>query len=193
MASPAIWLGLFPVLLAGLIGRLQAINNFTIGDKDGWAPYNYPDKKARTNAMLWAGELRFQINDTLNFSGSGPVLVVSSTDYYDCTTRSPNRTLRAPNLTFTFDRPGPFYFISADHDNCTNGQKMILVVITPRSKAPAAAPSPDCCCSPDDSPILDSVAADIFSTSSGTAATSPAVYTWAVHLLFSVCLCVFQV
>lgn len=47
---------------------------------------------------------------------------------------------------FTFDRSGPFYFISGNKSNCDKGQKLTVVVLSLRNRSPsttgAGAPTP---------------------------------------------------
>ncbi|GAU27137.1 hypothetical protein TSUD_104460 [Trifolium subterraneum] len=113
---------------------------FNVGGKDGWAV------KPSQWYGQWAEENRFQINDTLYFKynkGSDSVLVVSKEDYYSCNIGNPIQKLDGGDSTFTFDKSGPFFFISGNVENCKKGQKLIVVVLSPnhhRKQGPSASP-----------------------------------------------------
>lgn len=79
--------------------------------------------------------------------GSDSVMVVKKEDYGSCNTKSPIRKMDDGVSTFTFDKSGPFFFISGNAKNCKEGQKLIVVVMAVRSNkphppSPAAAPAP---------------------------------------------------
>ena len=80
------------------------------------------------------------------------MLLVTKEDYESCNTASPPAAILAGdgNIVFTFDRSGPFYFISGKDDNCKRGEKMVVVVLADRSKRTpvttppfSPAPAPD--------------------------------------------------
>ncbi|KAK1439604.1 hypothetical protein QVD17_05424 [Tagetes erecta] len=134
--SLCIFLSLFFTLLC-----FSQANNFNVGGKDGWTLH--PSE----NYNQWSSRLRFIVNDTLHFkynSGSDSVLEVSKADYESCNTNSPITSLTGGDSVFNLNRPGPFYFISGNKSNCDQGQKLTVVVISPKTKhtPPAAAPAP---------------------------------------------------
>ncbi|XP_059290185.1 early nodulin-like protein 2 isoform X4 [Lycium ferocissimum] len=89
--------------------------------------------------------LRFQINDSVLFKykqGGDSVLEVSKDDYDKCNTNSPIKKMEDGNSMFTFDRSGPFYFISGNKDSCNKGQKIQIVVISVRKTTPPAPKTP---------------------------------------------------
>ncbi|PON49696.1 Cupredoxin [Parasponia andersonii] len=116
---------------------------FFVGRKDGWV------LNPSENFNHWAERNRFQVNDTLFFKykeGSDSVLVVNRDDYDTCNATNPKLSLTDGSSVFTFDRSGPFYFISGK--NCQKGQKLVVVVLAVRDKKrqptspPPAAPPP---------------------------------------------------
>ncbi|KAL8237892.1 hypothetical protein R6Q59_018973 [Mikania micrantha] len=114
---------------------------FNVGGKDGWTLH--PSE----NYNQWSSRLRFIVNDTLHFKyngGSDSVLEVSKGDYDSCNTNSPITSLTGGDSVFNLNRPGPFYFISGNKSNCDQGQKLTVVVISPKKKQapPAGAPAP---------------------------------------------------
>lgn len=71
------------------------------------------------------------------------VVEVSKEDYEKCNTSSPIAEYKDGNTKVTLDRSGPFYFISGAAGHCEKGQKLAVVVISPRHRrsiAPAPAP-----------------------------------------------------
>ncbi|TVU28320.1 hypothetical protein EJB05_19834 [Eragrostis curvula] len=70
------------------------------------------------------------------------VLLVTHDDYKQCSTETPLSRFTDGDTKFTFDRFGPFYFVSGVPGHCEAGQRMIARVMAPSSLtvAPAAAP-----------------------------------------------------
>ncbi|MED6216987.1 hypothetical protein PIB30_013201 [Stylosanthes scabra] len=71
----------------------------------------------------------------------------SKEDYGNCNTTSPIKKFNDGNTKVELDHPGPFFFISGAKGNCEQGEKLHVVVLTPRgspapSHAPATTPSP---------------------------------------------------
>ncbi|XP_062103029.1 early nodulin-like protein 3 [Humulus lupulus] len=115
---------------------------FFVGGKDGWV------SNPSENFNHWAERNRFRVNDTLFFKykqGTDSVLVVKPDDYNTCNTATPLLSLADGGSVFTFDRSGPFFFISGNAQNCQKGQKLIVVVMAVRNNKPqpaASAPAP---------------------------------------------------
>ncbi|XP_065010229.1 early nodulin-like protein 3 [Musa acuminata AAA Group] len=151
------WLLLAEVLLGLLVDSTGAYV-FYAGGRDGWVLHpseSYHD---------WAGRNRFQVNDTIVFrykKGSDSVLVVTKQDYDACDVSKPIQKLDGGDSVFKIDRSGPFYFISGAPGKCSQGQKLVVVVMAvrqppsepsvpspaspphiPPSPTPAASPSP---------------------------------------------------
>ncbi|PSR91875.1 Early nodulin-like protein [Actinidia chinensis var. chinensis] len=97
----------------------------------------------------WSERSRFVIGDSLVWkydSSKDSVLEVSKTDYETCNTSKPIAEYKDGNTKVELHRSGPFYFISGAHDHCQQGQKLTVVVISPRhhhmiSSAPAPSPA----------------------------------------------------
>ncbi|WVZ01601.1 hypothetical protein V8G54_027670 [Vigna mungo] len=81
-------------------------------------------------------------------SGSDSVLVVKKEDYDSCNTNNAMQEMDGGDSLFTFEKSGPFFFISGNAQNCQRGQKLTVVVLAVRhnklahSLFPAATPSP---------------------------------------------------
>ncbi|GAB2230791.1 hypothetical protein Droror1_Dr00015083 [Drosera rotundifolia] len=132
-------------LLCGVIVAAAAVfecgcaRTFDIGGRDGWvlAPaegYNH-----------WAERNRFLINDILAFkykSGQDSVLQVTAPSYYTCNATIPILNMSTGDDSFKLDHSGPFYFISGVQAHCQKGQKLIVVVLSPRPLPTAAPPKP---------------------------------------------------
>ncbi|KVI10471.1 early nodulin-like protein 2 [Cynara cardunculus var. scolymus] len=121
---------------------------FNVGGRDGWTLH--PSE----NYNQWSGRLRFIVNDALHFKyngGSDSVLEVNNGDYDNCNTKNPITKLAGGDSYFTLNRSGPFYFISGNKSNCDQGQKLNVVVISPKTKSsppPAGVASPPTSFSP---------------------------------------------
>ncbi|CAL5196762.1 unnamed protein product [Lathyrus oleraceus] len=125
-------------LLFVLVSTSQALK-FDIGRTAGWS-LNPPE-----NYNQWSRRNRFLVNDILVFKynkGSDSVLEVNKEAYDKCNKTNPINKFEDGNTEFTLDRSGPFYFISGNDKNCEKGQKLTLVVISPRGHTPKSAPSP---------------------------------------------------
>ncbi|KAJ1413107.1 Phytocyanin domain [Sesbania bispinosa] len=64
--------------------------------------------------------------------------------YANCNSHpSPIERYSDGNTKVKLDRPGPFYFISGAKGHCEKGQKVIVVVVSPkRSRYMAISPAP---------------------------------------------------
>ncbi|KAE8716443.1 Early nodulin-like protein 1 [Hibiscus syriacus] len=101
--------------------------------------------------------------------GSDSVLLVTKEDYFSCNTKSPVQSLTEGDSIFTFDRSGPFFFITGNADNCNKGQKLSVVVMAVRHKPPQQQPqteSPKASDAPSDS--VDGVPAPSSEQKSGS-------------------------
>ncbi|MED6181625.1 hypothetical protein PIB30_021049 [Stylosanthes scabra] len=100
----------------------------------------------------WAERSRFQVGDHLVWKYDGKedsVLEVDKEDYANCSTSNPMKEYNDGTTKVELDRPGAFYFISGAAGHCQKGQKLVVVVMSPRggrrsagfSPAPSPAPS----------------------------------------------------
>ncbi|XP_020252174.1 early nodulin-like protein 1, partial [Asparagus officinalis] len=115
--------------------------DFYVGGKDGWV------QNPREGYNDWASRMRFQVNDRLVFKykkEEDSVLVVKDQEDYDsCNVKKPTQKLEGGDSIFQFGRSGPFFFISGVPDKCSEGEKMIVVVMATRNKnTPPVSPSP---------------------------------------------------
>ncbi|CAI8599539.1 unnamed protein product [Vicia faba] len=93
----------------------------------------------------WAEKSRFNVGDHLVWKydgGKDSVLQVSKDDYANCNSSNPIEEYNDGNTKVKLDRPGPFYFISGAKGHCEKGQKLVVVVITPRRRHSAVSPAP---------------------------------------------------
>ncbi|RHN43181.1 putative cupredoxin [Medicago truncatula] len=122
---------------------LSSAYKFNVGGNHGWAV-----KSSRHYYNNWATRTRFRINDILFFkynNGFDSVLVVNKHDYDSCNIKNPIHKMSDGDSTYKFDKVSLFYFISGNLVNCQNGQKLKVVVYSPRhhhgpSLSPAVAP-----------------------------------------------------
>lgn len=68
------------------------------------------------------------------------VLVVDKYGYYHCDTSKATATYTDGNTVVKLERPGFIYFITGTGDNCRNGQRLIVDVMSPHSSTVAAPP-----------------------------------------------------
>uniref|UniRef100_A0A0E0LER3 Phytocyanin domain-containing protein n=1 Tax=Oryza punctata TaxID=4537 RepID=A0A0E0LER3_ORYPU len=134
----------------GLMVAAASAMQFRVGGGRGWS---VPDANAEPYNS-WAGRMRFQIGDQLLFvypKEMDAVVVVDQGAYDACNTSSSSVAggggrFDDGNTVFTFDRSGPFFFISGNEANCRAGEKLIVVVMADRSgrhaPPPAAVPPP---------------------------------------------------
>ncbi|KAF1859734.1 hypothetical protein Lal_00010318 [Lupinus albus] len=59
------------------------------------------------------------------------VLTVDKKDYINCDTSNPITVFDNGKSILNLDMSGPFYFISGTEDHCTNGQKLLVEVMSP--------------------------------------------------------------
>ncbi|XP_010242072.1 PREDICTED: early nodulin-like protein 1 [Nelumbo nucifera] len=133
------------MLLVCLLFSFSEAREILVGGKtDAWEiPSSEPESLNR-----WAGASRFQIGDSLVWkydANKDSVLQVTKEAYASCNVSSPIAEYKDGNTKVVLDRSGPFYFISGANGHCEKGQKLIVVVLSPRSGfisfSPAASPS----------------------------------------------------
>ena len=67
---------------------------------------------------------------------------VNKEDYANCNSSNPIEQYNDGNTKVKLDRPGPFYFISGAKGHCEQGQKLIVVVMSPKRKYMGVSPAP---------------------------------------------------
>jgi len=75
-------------------------------------------------------------------SGKDSVLEVTREEYGSCSSSNPIKEYSDGNTKVKLDRPGPFYFISGAKGHCEKGQKLIVVVISPKHTFHRISPAP---------------------------------------------------
>ncbi|KAL2337013.1 hypothetical protein Fmac_011459 [Flemingia macrophylla] len=94
----------------------------------------------------WAERSRFRVDDYLVWkyeSGKDSVLEVTREAYANCNISNPIKEYSDGKTKVKLDHPGPFYFISGAKGHCEKGQKVIVVVMSPRHTiSPAPSPAP---------------------------------------------------
>nr|GMD31902.1 early nodulin-like protein 1 [Ipomoea batatas] len=131
--SMMVWVGFMCVILTALMWSSEGRppRTFQAGGRDGWRLL--PDD----GLNRWAEKRRFRVNDTIAFEyekGKDSVLVVRKRAYHHCNKTSPIHNMTDGFSTLKFTRNGHFYFISGYAQNCLNGQKLRLVVMSPNHR-----------------------------------------------------------
>ena len=67
---------------------------------------------------------------------------VNKEDYANCNSSNPIEEYNDGNTKVKLDRPGPFYFISGAKGHCVQGQKLIVVVMSPKKRSIGVSPAP---------------------------------------------------
>ncbi|XP_006284591.2 early nodulin-like protein 1 [Capsella rubella] len=117
-------------------------NEVTVGGKSG--DWKIPSSSS-FSFNEWAQKSRFKVGDSIVFryeAGKDSVLQVTREAYEKCNTTSPKASYSDGNTKVKLDQSGPVYFISGTEGHCQKGQKLRLVVVTPRDSAFSPAPSP---------------------------------------------------
>ncbi|TKY74803.1 Early nodulin protein 1 [Spatholobus suberectus] len=130
------------LLLLFLLFGFSAAKELLVGGKiDAW---KIPSSEA-DSLNQWAERSRFRVGDHLVWkyeSGKDSVLEVTREDYGNCSTSNPINEYSDGNTKVKLERPGPFYFISGAKGHCEKGQKLIVVVMSPRHRYTAISPAP---------------------------------------------------
>ncbi|XP_054791280.1 mavicyanin-like [Prosopis cineraria] len=124
-------------LASSMNGSVEASTQFKVGDAFGW---QQPPPNNSAFYTQWASMIRFHVSDSLVFEyKNDSVVSVDKWDYYHCDASDPITMFNNGNSSINLDQPGSFYFISGLYDHCSNGQKLMVQVISPMS---VSAPSP---------------------------------------------------
>ncbi|XP_027333371.1 early nodulin-like protein 1 [Abrus precatorius] len=129
-----------------LFGFSVAKETLVGGKTDAWKiPSSQSD-----SLNQWAERSRFQVGDYLVWKydgGKDSVIEVNREDYGNCSVSKPIKEYNDGNTKVKLEHPGPFYFISGAKGHCEKGQKLVVVVLTPRGRtnsaiSPTTSPSP---------------------------------------------------
>ncbi|XP_061365272.1 early nodulin-like protein 15 [Gastrolobium bilobum] len=130
------------LLFLFLLFGFSAAKELLVGGKiDAW---KIPSSEA-DSLNQWAERSRFHVGDHLVWKyegGKDSVLEVNREEYGNCSTSNPIKEYSDGNTKVKLDRPGPFYFISGVKGHCEKGQKIIVVVMSPRNRYAGISPSP---------------------------------------------------
>ncbi|RZC59040.1 hypothetical protein C5167_006348 [Papaver somniferum] len=145
MAISPIYVGLSTSLvLVNLIisSNFSEAKDFLVGGKsNGWEIPSSPQSQPLNH---WAQSSRFQLGDSLVWeyeTGKDSVLQVTRENYLNCVLTKPVAEYKdGENTKVELNKSGPYYFISGAKGHCEKGQKLIVVVMAPRSTAPAPSP-----------------------------------------------------
>lgn len=81
--------------------------------------------------------------------GKDSVLEVSEEEYKTCNTTHPITSFSDGDSLFVLSRSGPFFFVSGNSENCLQGQKLAVKVMStvhhshsPRQPSPSPSPTP---------------------------------------------------
>ncbi|XP_050127019.1 early nodulin-like protein 1 [Malus sylvestris] len=131
------------ILVVFLLFSFSEAREFAVGGKNGsWA---VPSSESQS-LNKWAESTRFRVGDTLVWkydSAKDSVLRVTKEDYTNCNASNPIEQYKDGETKLHLDQPGPCYFISGTKGHCEKGQKLVVVVMTPRKHLGISpAPSP---------------------------------------------------
>ncbi|KAG7618070.1 Cupredoxin [Arabidopsis thaliana x Arabidopsis arenosa] len=141
MASSSLLVTIFLCISVFFFSSVNA-NEVTVGGKSG--DWKIPPSSS-FSFNEWAQKARFKVGDFIVFkyeAGKDSVLQVTREAYEKCNTTSPKASYTDGNTKVKLDQAGPVYFISGTEGHCQKGQKLRLVVITPRNSAFSPGPSP---------------------------------------------------
>ncbi|KAK9682881.1 hypothetical protein RND81_10G103700 [Saponaria officinalis] len=139
-------IGLISVILGFtvMVCFTEARDHLVGGKPDAW---KVPSDDSESLSK-WAQKNRFNIGDKLVWkysSKTDSVLQVTREAYLTCNTTTPISEHKNDNndtTTVVLDKSGPHYFISGLKPNCDKGEKLIVVVITPRTNISSSSASP---------------------------------------------------
>ncbi|XP_022962176.1 early nodulin-like protein 1 [Cucurbita moschata] len=129
-------------LLTFLLFSFSEATEILVGGKPN--AWKLPSSQSQS-LNQWAETSRFRVGDTLAWSyeeGKDSVLKVGKEDYEACNTQNPEQRFEDGNTKVELHKPGPFYFISGAKGHCEQGQKLVVVVVTPRRRFVSFSPAP---------------------------------------------------
>ncbi|KAK9698151.1 hypothetical protein RND81_08G085400 [Saponaria officinalis] len=135
------------LVISMMLSYTEARDHLVGGKADAW---KVPSSETES-LNNWAEKNRFNIGDILVWkydSKKDSVMQVTREAYLTCNTSNPIAEHKDDETKVVLDKPGPQYFISGIKDNCDKGEKLIVLVITPRHRrsggvSPALASSPN--------------------------------------------------
>ncbi|XP_030466218.1 early nodulin-like protein 14 [Syzygium oleosum] len=144
-------LALLLLLLISMVSSSRA-SEVVVGGAANGGGWRIPSSETAYTLNAWAESSRFQIGDALVFkydAAQDSVLQVTRADYLSCSASSPvaQYVNKGGEAKVELERSGPYYFISGAPGHCEKGQKLIVLVLSPRNayarvSSPAPAPAP---------------------------------------------------
>ncbi|XP_022756307.1 early nodulin-like protein 1 [Durio zibethinus] len=132
------------VLLFLFVSFTDAREILVGGKTDAW---KIPSSES-DSLNKWAENSRFRIGDSLVWEydgGKDSVLQVTKEAYASCNTSNPIAEHKDGKTNVKLEKSGPFYFISGAKGHCEQGQKLLVVVLSPRHRyngiSPASSPA----------------------------------------------------
>ncbi|KAK2631431.1 hypothetical protein EUGRSUZ_L02919 [Eucalyptus grandis] len=134
------------LLFLGSMSSLSRAAEVLVGGAANGGAWKIPSSQTADALNSWAESARFRIGDALVFKydpAQDSVLQVTRAGYLACNVSGPvaQYVNKGGEAKAELDRSGPFYFISGAPGHCGKGQKLIIVVLSPR-RGPAEASSP---------------------------------------------------
>ncbi|GAU17695.1 hypothetical protein TSUD_07570 [Trifolium subterraneum] len=129
------------LLLFLVFGFAAAAKDYYLDGKTG--AWKIPSSES-DSFNKWAQSVRFQIGDHLILkyeAGKDSVLQVTKEDYVSCNISNPIKLYNDGYTKVRFDHSGPYYYISGEKGHCEKGQKLTIVVMSPRGAA-GKSPTP---------------------------------------------------
>ncbi|XVE53524.1 hypothetical protein DITRI_Ditri03aG0010000 [Diplodiscus trichospermus] len=141
MAAFSRWLTSSLVLLFVFLSFTEAKEILVGGKADAW---KIPSSES-DSLNKWAEKSRFRIGDSLVWKydgGKDSVLQVTKEAYASCITSNPIAEYNDGNTKVKLENSGPFYFISGAKGHCEEGQKLHVVVLSPKHRYTGISPAP---------------------------------------------------
>ncbi|URD83019.1 Plastocyanin-like domain [Musa troglodytarum] len=163
--------GLALACVAVMIAMAGA-TQFRVGGSKGWS---VPDPGAMSYNQ-WAERNRFRVGDSVLFvypPDKDSVLQVAKEAYDACNTNAYVDKYDDGNTVVTFNRSGPFYFISGVEANCLRNESVVVVVMADRSNRAAAPGASEPSLSPSPSTPVASAPSPSPSPSTASAPSPP--------------------
>ncbi|KAF8035662.1 hypothetical protein BT93_C1633 [Corymbia citriodora subsp. variegata] len=149
LPSSSLSLALLFLLLGSCVSSSRAAEIVVGGAPHG--AWKIPSSETNYTLNAWAESSRFRTGDALVFKydpAQDSVLQVTRAAYLSCNASGPvaQYVNRDGEAKVELERSGPFYFISGAPGHCDKGQKLIVVVLSPRhayaAKVSSPAPAP---------------------------------------------------
>ncbi|XP_074292878.1 early nodulin-like protein 13 [Silene latifolia] len=147
LLSSKIWSISLVLAIASLLSFTEARDHLVGSKPDAW---QIPSSSDSDFLNKWAQSNRFHIADNLVWkydNKKDSVVEVTREAYIACNTTNPIAEHKSDETKVLLTKAGPHYFISGVKDSCEKGEKLIVVVMSPRGRrsgtvSPVIAPAP---------------------------------------------------